>query len=73
MNNDSKYEQSGLPRKNADSFRQAIDNMDGMIREQDKKISSLNNSVSTLTNRINELEKLLQLTKMKLVGTGPTV
>lgn len=62
-----------LPRKNANSVMQALEQMTKIVENQQIRIDGLNSAVSTLSTRLNALELIINLQKAQSMGTGPTV
>ena len=62
-----------INRRNTESFEQALKDIYSKIYELDNRITAQNSAIMSLIEKINVLEAIIQIQKMKLTGLGPTV
>lgn len=60
-------------KRNTETFEQAIKDLTAKVMEQQIVITGLTNTIGTLNNKLNELESLIMILKIRSVGTGPSV
>jgi uncharacterized coiled-coil protein SlyX len=67
------YRDEYLNRKNVMAARQAIDNLTTMVHEQHIRIDLLHAALASALERMNAMERLIQMQRVQLTGTGPSV
>ena len=62
-----------INRRNTETVEQALKDIYNKIYALDNRITAQNSAIMSLTEKINVLEAVIQLQKMKLTGLGPSV
>ena len=62
-----------INRRNTEIVEQALKDIYNKIYALDNRITAQNSAIMSLIEKINVLEAVIQLQKMKLTGLGPTV
>ena len=62
-----------VSRRNAETVLQVLAKQDIKIQEQQQRIDLLNTAVANLTQKVNQLEIMLMLQKVKTTGSGASV
>ena len=61
-----------VSRRNTESVKQALDDMNKRIYEQQILIENFRNTIGTLNSKIEELSTALNHMRARQSGTGPT-
>jgi CII-binding regulator of phage lambda lysogenization HflD len=59
-------------KRNTETFRQAIDNLNLQISILEQRVNEQNHSIATLTQRVSQAEQQVQIAKVLLTGRGPS-
>jgi prefoldin subunit 5 len=62
-----------VSRRNTLSFEEAIRLMQKAIEEQHKRIDTLQNALTNMSERMNSLENMVLIQKVRSTGSGPSV
>jgi len=61
-----------LNRRNTEAVEQALKDIYDKIYALDNRVTAQNSAIMSLLEKMNVLEAMVQLQKMKLTGLGPT-
>lgn len=62
-----------LNKKNTLAIHQQVKHLEALVLEQTERINGLVATINTLTQRLNSLEQINLMLKVKMTGTGPSV
>ena len=62
-----------LNRRNTETVQAKLIEQDAMIREQEIRINSMYSALSSMSEKLNALEMIVQIQKVRMAGSGPSV
>ena len=62
-----------LNRRNTETVQQKLIEQDIMLREQEIRINTLQQTISAMSERMNALENMVLIQKVKMASSGPSV
>ena len=63
----------GLNKRNTETVQSKLIEQDKMIRDQEIRINSMHQALSSMSEKLNALEMIVQIQKVRMVGTGASV
>jgi len=69
---EKKIELEKVSARNTQAFEAALNGLTKKINDQQVQINGLTSTISVLYDRMNQLENLLRMEKIKQMGTGPS-